>query len=80
MEEALEADTSGNAYSFTQPIELRVQELIAGVRSDIGISLYGDDLDTLAAKADQIASKRIVVVVVAPEQQAVPGGRRSSAG
>jgi len=52
---ALEAETSGNAYSFSQPIELRVQELIAGVRADVGISLYGDDLETLAAKADEIA-------------------------
>jgi len=55
MEKALDAGTSGNAYSFTQPIELRVQELIAGVRSDIGISLYGDDLDVLAAKGEEIA-------------------------
>ena len=44
MEKALEESTVGNAFSFTQPIELRVQELVAGVRSDVGISLYGDDL------------------------------------
>ncbi len=56
MQEALDANTSGNAYSFSQPIELRVQELIAGVRADIGISLYGDDLGTLAAKAEEIAA------------------------
>lgn len=55
MEAALEAETSGNAYSFSQPIELRVQELIAGVRADVGVSLYGDDLETLAVKADEIA-------------------------
>ena len=39
MQEALDSQTSGNAYSFSQPIELRVQELIAGVRADVGISL-----------------------------------------
>ncbi len=56
MQEALDAQTSGNAYSFSQPIELRVQELIAGVRADVGISLYGDDLDVLAEKAEEIAA------------------------
>ena len=56
MQAALDAQTSGNAYSFSQPIELRVQELIAGVRADVGISLYGDDLETLEAKAEEIAS------------------------
>jgi cobalt-zinc-cadmium resistance protein CzcA len=56
MEEALDREVPGNAFGFTQPIELRVQELIAGVRSDVGISLYGDDLDALKAKADEIAA------------------------
>jgi len=54
MEAALQEAVPGNAFSFTQPIELRVQELIAGVRSDVGISLYGDDLATLKEKADEI--------------------------
>lgn len=54
MHTALEAEVPGNAYSFTQPIELRVQELVAGVRSDIGLSLYGDDLEVLAAEGDKI--------------------------
>jgi cobalt-zinc-cadmium resistance protein CzcA len=44
----------GNSYSFTQPIELRVQELIAGVRSDVGLSLYGDDLAVLKDEGDKI--------------------------
>ena len=54
METALAEAVPGNAFSFTQPIELRVQELVAGVRSDVGISLYGDDLKTLRTKADEI--------------------------
>jgi cobalt-zinc-cadmium resistance protein CzcA len=54
MQEALEAAVPGNAYSFTQPIELRVQELVAGVRSDVGLSLYGDDLDVLKVHGDRI--------------------------
>ncbi len=39
---------------FTQPIEMRVNEMIAGIRSDVGIKLFGDDFDTLRQKADQI--------------------------
>lgn len=54
MQEALLREVPGNSYSFTQPIELRVQELVAGVRSDIGLSLYGDDLDVLKVKGDEI--------------------------
>ena len=54
MQAALERDVPGNVYSFTQPIELRVQELVAGVRSDVGLSLYGDDLTTLKTEGDRI--------------------------
>jgi cobalt-zinc-cadmium resistance protein CzcA len=38
----------GNNYEITQPIEMRFNELIAGVRSDVAIRIYGDDLTTLA--------------------------------
>uniref|UniRef100_A0A7C4QL75 Efflux RND transporter permease subunit n=1 Tax=Schlesneria paludicola TaxID=360056 RepID=A0A7C4QL75_9PLAN len=54
MQAALEHAVPGNAYGFTQPIELRVQELVAGVRSDVGISLYGDDLEVLKAEGEKI--------------------------
>lgn len=54
MQSALENEVPGNAYGFTQPIELRVQELVAGVRSDVGLSLYGDDLDVLKEQGDKI--------------------------
>lgn len=54
MQAALERAVPSNAYSFTQPIELRVQELVAGVRSDVGLSLYGDDLEVLKAEGDKI--------------------------
>lgn len=39
---------------FTQPIEMRFNELITGVRSDIAIKIFGEDLDILASKANQI--------------------------
>ena len=37
----------GNNYEFTQPIQMRMNELISGVRADVAVKLYGDDLDTL---------------------------------
>ncbi|AZQ61707.1 CusA/CzcA family heavy metal efflux RND transporter [Flammeovirga pectinis] len=45
----------GVNYEFTQPIEMRFNELISGVREDIAIKLFGEDLDILANKAEQIA-------------------------
>ncbi len=44
----------GNNYEFTQPIQMRFNELISGVRADLGIKLYGDDLDTLYSSAADI--------------------------
>jgi heavy metal efflux system protein len=55
MEEALRKDAPGNGLSFTQPIEMRFNELIAGVRSDVAVKLFGDDLDLLAKKGQEIA-------------------------
>jgi heavy metal efflux system protein len=54
MQTSLRDEVPANTYSFTQPIELRVQELVAGVRSDIGLSLYGDDLQELKRKGDEL--------------------------
>lgn len=54
IDQQLEKDVPGTVFSYSQPIELRMQELIAGVRSDIAISLYGEDLDILKRKADEI--------------------------
>jgi heavy metal efflux system protein len=54
MQQALEGKVPNAAFSFSQPIELRVAELIAGVRSDVAIKLFGDDLDTLKETAEQI--------------------------
>ncbi|MBD78785.1 MAG: CusA/CzcA family heavy metal efflux RND transporter [Crocinitomicaceae bacterium] len=45
----------GINYEFTQPIEMRFNELLEGVREDIAIKLYGDDLDVLAAKAAEVS-------------------------
>jgi cobalt-zinc-cadmium resistance protein CzcA len=44
----------GNNYEFTQPIQMRFNELIAGVRSDVAVKVHGDDLDTLAEVGENI--------------------------
>lgn len=44
----------GNKYEFTQPIQMRFNELISGVRTDLGIKVFGDDLDQLVATANDI--------------------------
>jgi cobalt-zinc-cadmium resistance protein CzcA len=54
MEEALE-DVPGNNYEWTQPIQMRFNELIAGIRSDVAVKLYGDDFDKLTPTAEAIA-------------------------
>lgn len=55
MSEALE-QIPGLVFSFSQPIELRVNELIAGVRSDLAIKIYGEDLDQLSQAATQVVA------------------------
>nr|WP_297349194.1 CusA/CzcA family heavy metal efflux RND transporter [uncultured Glaciecola sp.] len=47
---------AGNNYEFTQPIQMRFNELISGVRSDLGIKVFGDDLETLVTSANDILS------------------------
>ncbi|WP_444993860.1 efflux RND transporter permease subunit [Aliikangiella sp. IMCC44359] len=46
----------GNAYEISQPIQMRVNELISGVRSDLGIKVYGDNLEQLLKSGNEIAS------------------------
>src|SRR5690606_13494870 len=51
--EAAVATLPGNNYEFTQPIEMRTNELISGVRADVAVKVFGDDLDTLVEVAEQ---------------------------
>ncbi|EXR30199.1 cobalt-zinc-cadmium resistance protein CzcA [Acinetobacter sp. 1281984] len=47
----------GNNSEFSQPIELRFNELISGVRSDIGVKIFGDDMQVLNQEAEKIAQQ-----------------------
>jgi len=46
----------GTKFVITQPIEMRMNEMEAGIRSDLGIMIYGNDLDQLARRAEEVAS------------------------
>ena len=46
----------GNNYEFTQPIQMRFNELISGVRADLGVKIFGDDLDQLVKTANDVLS------------------------
>ncbi|KTD53608.1 HelA protein [Legionella santicrucis] len=47
----------GNNYEFTQPIQMRFNELISGVRSDVAVKVFGDDMNTLLAIAENISTQ-----------------------
>ncbi|HHF0592816.1 TPA: CusA/CzcA family heavy metal efflux RND transporter, partial [Legionella anisa] len=47
----------GNNYEFTQPIQMRFNELISGVRSDVAVKVFGDDMDTLLKTAEAISAQ-----------------------
>ena len=44
----------GNNYEFTQPVQMRLNELIAGVRADVAVKLFGEDLDTLLESGGEL--------------------------
>jgi len=50
------SDLPGMNRIFTQPIEMRVNEMIAGIRADVGIKIFGDDLKVIEQTAEQIAT------------------------
>jgi len=49
------AQVPGNNYEYTQPIQMRFNELIAGVRSDVAVKVYGDNFETMVPAANAIA-------------------------
>lgn len=54
MSEVLYKNVPGTVFAFTQPIEMRVDELVAGVKADVAVLLYGEDMSVLGTKAKEI--------------------------
>jgi cobalt-zinc-cadmium resistance protein CzcA len=52
--EDLVSKVPGNNYEFTQPIQMRFSELIAGVRSDVAVRIFGDDMQVLFSNAERV--------------------------
>ncbi|MEZ6044140.1 MAG: CusA/CzcA family heavy metal efflux RND transporter [Planctomycetaceae bacterium] len=57
MSAELTSKVPGVAFGFTQPIEMRVDELVAGVKADVAVLLYGDDLEILGRKGKEIENR-----------------------
>ena len=55
------SDLPGLNQAFTQPIEMRLNEMVSGIRSDLGIKIYGDDFDELVRISDDI--QRVLLTV-----------------
>ncbi len=53
MEKAVQK-VPGNKYEFTQPIQMRFNELLSGVRADVAVKVFGDNLDTLLLLGNKI--------------------------
>lgn len=53
--EAITRAVPGNNYEYTQPIQMRFNELLAGVRSDVAVKIFGDDMQELASQGNRIA-------------------------
>jgi len=56
MRELLSKNIAGAQFNFTQPIAMRVDELVSGVRADVAVKIFGEDMDYLQNKAKEIES------------------------
>ena len=63
--EAVVSDLPGQTVAYTQPIEMRVNEMVAGIRTDLGIKVYGDDFDELLRISNDI--QRLLTTVSGAE-------------
>lgn len=72
----LEAEAPGADFAYTQPIEMRFSEMLEGITSDVGIKVYGEDLDTLMEISEEIGAVlqniRGAADVVTPAPEGIP--------
>ncbi len=73
---AVLGEVPGLKPAFSQPIEMRMNELIAGIRGDIGLKIYGDDLETLRQLSDEVQA----VLVKIPGASEVSGEQLTGQG
>jgi len=77
MSEVLEREAPGPEYTFTQPIEMRFNELLEGITADVGVQIYGPDLDTLVRLGAEVSAAMEGVEgaadVKAPTVDGMPG-------
>lgn len=59
--DAVMTDLPGINYVFTQPIEMRINEMVSGIRSDVGIKILGDNFDTLVALSDRVQKMLLAI-------------------
>lgn len=74
MEKIFRREIPGATFNFGQPIEIRFNEMLAGVRADLGIGVFGDDLDVLQDKVNEIAAAIGVIPGAADVRAQVLGG------
>ena len=74
IDDLLSSRVPGVRFGFSQPIEMRVNELVAGVKSDVAALLYGPDLDVLRAKSAEI--ERVLAQVPGARDVRAPGTGR----
>ena len=74
MDEVFRREIPGAFFNFGQPIDVRFNEMLAGVRADVGIGVYGEDLDVLQEKVNAIASAVEAVPGAADVRAQVLGG------
>jgi cobalt-zinc-cadmium resistance protein CzcA len=73
MEKALDV-IPGVTTEFSQPIQMRFNELMTGVRSDVAIKIFGEDIDLLVSKGDEVVNKiRTIAGVTDPKAERVAG-------
>lgn len=74
MDKALTENVPGVKFGFSQPIEMRVNELVAGVKSDVAALLHGPDLDVLRRKAGEI--ERVLATIPGAQDIKTPTSGR----
>jgi len=74
MAQKLDARVPATLHAFSQPIEMRVNDLIAGVKSDLAIKVFGEDLDQMQKMADQIRRTIAQIPGAADVKMEIPTG------